>query len=131
MSATPKMIHVGRHEPTAIQTELAAQAGSQLVYAGDVDHFNKNLLEQLRDLTRAHGAEGVACTHPVVALETMALTAPKQSSMWFRESVTVGVFSNEHVDGGFIARLRTYAMNYAVKEAGWFDVIRGFYQISY
>lgn len=121
MSATlPKMIFVSRHEPTSSQAALAAKAGFTLVHVGDVDAFANDLPDQVHALVREHGAAGIACVHPLVAMEAMTLMATDQSSMWFRESVAVGVFANENRGGEFVASgLTTYVMNYAVEESGW------------
>ena len=120
MNTAPKMIFVSRHEPTTSQVALASKAGFQLVHVGDVDAFAADLADQLHALASEHGAAGVACVHPLVAMEAMALTAPDQSSMWFRESVAVGVFANESRGGEFVASgLTTYTMNYAVEESAW------------
>ena len=132
------MIFVSRHEATHSQAALADKAGFQLihvgdvdafapnlagfqlVHVGDVDAFAPNLADQLHALVKEHGASGVACVHPLVALEAMALISPNQTSRWFRESLTVGVFANENRGGAFVASsLSTFAMNYAVEEAAW------------
>ena len=114
------MIFVSRHEATPSQAALADKAGFQLIHVGDVDAFAPNLAGRIHALASEHGAAGVACVHPLVAMEAMALTDPDQSSMWFRESLTVGVFANENRGGAFVASsLSTFAMNYAVEEAAW------------
>ncbi len=120
MNTAPKMIFVSRHEPTTSQVALASKAGFQLVHVGDADAFAADLADQLHALASEHEAHGVACVHPLVALEAISLVSPLQLSPWFRESVAVGVFANESRGGEFVASgLTTYTMNYAVEEAGW------------
>lgn len=126
-----KMIFVSRHEPSQRQRILAADAGFTLVHVGDVDAFSPTLPEQLHALVKEHGASGVACVHPLVALEAMSLMAPDQGSMWFRESITVGVFSSENRGGEFVASgLSTFKMNYAVEESGWSSPTRESFKLD-
>jgi hypothetical protein len=114
------MIFISRHAATSSQIELAAKAGFDLTHVGDVDAFAVDLADQIHALAKEHGAAGVACVHPLVALEAISLMSPSQPSPWFRESLTVGVFANENRGGEFVAAgLSTFAMNYAVEEAGW------------
>lgn len=125
------MIFISRHEPTPSQVTLAAKAGFQLVHVGDVDAFSPTLPDQLHALVSEHGAAGVACVHPLVALEAFYYTSPDQASMWFRESVTVGVFSNENRGGEFVASgLSTFKMNYAVEENGWSSPTRESFKLD-
>lgn len=125
------MIFISRHEPTPSQSALADKAGFKLVHVGDVDAFAPNLPDQLHALVKEHGAAGVACVHPIVAMEAMTLTAPDQSSMWFRESVAVGVFSNENRGGTFVASgFLTYVMNYAVEEGVWSTPTRRHFKLD-
>lgn len=112
-----KMIFISRHTPTATQEELSAKAGFNLVHVGDVDAFSSSLPEEILALTKKHNATGVACVHPIIALEAVGIMSNQQESCWFKESLAVGMFSNENRGGEFVATsLVVMTMNYAMEE---------------
>lgn len=76
-----KMAFVSRHVPTERQVQLAAEAGWQLDFVGDADAFN-DLTLMMKDLIGG-GYNGVACVHPLIALEACA------------HGMSVGVFRAE------------------------------------
>ena len=67
-----KLHFVSRHQPTAKQVELAFEKGYELVFMGDLDAFDLQVVEQfLYRIKLQNEVPAVACVHPLIAAQAI------------------------------------------------------------